>query len=48
MGICSGNAGNDKGFVDIHPVADRINNFEHAPPSTAFEGSSGSGHSPKD
>lgn len=29
MGICSGDAGNNKGFMDIHPATDGINDFDH-------------------
>ena len=33
------NTGNDKRFVDIHPTADRVNNFEHNTSlETIFEG----------
>lgn len=38
--IGGSNAGNDKGFVDIHPTADGVNDFEQIthPLETIFEG----------
>ena len=29
MGICSGDAGNNKGFIDFHPATDGITDFDH-------------------